>query len=111
MPRENIFEVTERMLADGSVRTPFDEQEARAVARIIKEEGFEAVAVLFLHSYRTPEHEIRMCSEVLHETDPKLFVSASHELSREYRGSERTSTVVANAYVGPEDQAPILDQY
>ena len=29
VPRENIFEVTERMLADGSVRTPFDEQEAR----------------------------------------------------------------------------------
>ena len=29
MPRENIFEVSERMLADGSVRTPLDEQEAR----------------------------------------------------------------------------------
>ena len=76
VPRENIFEVTERMLADGSVRTPFDEQEARTIARIIKEEGFESVAVLFLHSYRTPEHEIRMCA-ILHETDPKLFVSAS----------------------------------
>ena len=36
VPRENIFEVTERMLADGSVRTLFDEQEAREVARIIK---------------------------------------------------------------------------
>ena len=73
VPRENIFEVTERMLADGSVRTPFDEQEAREVARIIKEEGFEAVAVLFLHSYRAPEHEIRMC-EILRETDPNLFL-------------------------------------
>src|SRR5919106_2272710 len=101
VPRENIFEVTERMLADGSVRTPFDEQEAREVARIIKEEGFEAVAVLFLHSYRAPEHEIRMC-EILRATEPKLFLSASHELSREYREYERTSTVVANAYVGPK---------
>ena len=101
VPREDIFEVTERMLADGSVRTPFDEQEAREVARIIKEEGFEAVAVLFLHSYRAPEHEIRMC-EILRETDPNLFFSASHELSREYREYERTSTVAANAYVGPK---------
>ena len=101
VPRENIFEVTERMLADGSVRTPFDEAEAREVARIIKEEGFEAVAVLFLHSYRAPEHEIRMC-EILRETEPKLFLSASHELSREYREYERTSTVAANAYVGPK---------
>jgi N-methylhydantoinase A len=101
VPREDIFEVTERRLADGSVRTPFDENEARAVARIIKEEGFEAVAVLFLHSYRAPEHELRM-RELLLEADPKLFVSVSHELSREYREYERTSTVAANAYVGPK---------
>jgi N-methylhydantoinase A len=101
VPREDIFEVTERMLADGSVRTPFDESEAREVARIIQDEGFEAVAVLFLHSYRAPEHEIRMC-EILRATAPKLFLSASHELSREYREYERTSTVVANAYVGPK---------
>ena len=101
VPRENIFEIPERMLADGSVRTPLDEQAAREVAHIIKEEGFEAVAVLFLHSYRAPQHEIRMC-EILRETDPNLFVSASHELSREYREYERTSTVAANAYVGPQ---------
>lgn len=101
VPRENIFEVNERMLADGAVRTPFDEEEAREVARIIKEEGFEAVAVLFLHSYRAPEHEIRMC-QILRETEPSLFLSASHELSREYREYERTSTVAANAYVGPK---------
>jgi len=101
VPREDIFEVSERMLADGSVRTPLDEQEARAVARIIREEGFQAAAVLFLHSYRAPEHEVRMC-EILREADPNLFVSASHELSREYREYERTSTVAANAYVGPK---------
>jgi len=101
VPRENIFEIPERMLADGSERTPLDDQAAREVAHIIKQEGFEAVAVLFLHSYRAPEHEIRMC-EILRETDPNLFVSASHELSREYREYERTSTVAANAYVGPK---------
>jgi N-methylhydantoinase A len=101
VPREMIFEVTERMLADGSLRTPFDEQEAREVARILREEGVEAVAVLFLHSYRAPEHELRMC-EILRETDSNFFVSASHELSREYREYERTSTVVANAFVGPK---------
>src|SRR4029434_5052522 len=100
LPREDIFEVTERLLADGSVRTPFDENEAREVAQIIKDEGFEAVAVLLLHAYREPQHEIRMC-EILREIEPKLFISASHELSREYREYERTSTVAANAYVGP----------
>jgi N-methylhydantoinase A len=101
VPREDVFEVTERIHADGSVRTPFNEQEAREVARVIKDEGFEAVAILFLHSYRTPEHETRM-REILLETEPNLFISVSHELSREYREYERTSTVAANAYVGPK---------
>jgi len=101
VPREDIFEVTERMLADGSVRTPFDENEAREVARILKEDGFAAVAILFLHSYRAPEHENRM-RQILLESEPNLFVSVSHELSREYREYERTSTVAANAYVGPK---------
>src|SRR5262249_5225493 len=32
---------------------------------------------------------------------PDLFVSASHELSQEYREFERCSTVAANAYIGP----------
>jgi N-methylhydantoinase A len=101
VPREMIFEVTERMLADGSVRTPFNEREAREVAQTLKDEGVKAVAVLFLHSYRAPEHELRMC-EILREVDPGFFISASHELSREYREYERTSTVAANAYVGPK---------
>ena len=100
VPRQDIFEITERVLADGSVRTPLDEQQARDLAQLLKDEGFEAAAILFLHSYRAPEHELRM-AEILHEGHPGLFVSASHELSREYREYERTSTVVANAYVGP----------
>lgn len=100
VPRDLVFEVPERMLADGTELMPLDEDAARAVARTLKEEGIEAVAVVFLHSYRSPEHEVRMC-EVLRETAPSWFVTASHELSREYREYERTSTTVANAYVGP----------
>src|SRR5207245_11097052 len=94
------FAVPERMLADGAVRLPLDEPAARQIAQLLQEEGIEAVAVLFLHAYRSSQHEIRMC-EILGETNPHVFVSASHELSREYREYERTSTVVANAYVGP----------
>ena len=39
-------------------------------------------------------------AEILRETSPDVFVSVSHELSREYREYERTSTIAANAYVG-----------
>src|SRR5438034_483680 len=56
--------------------------------------------LIILPSYSAPEHEIRMRG-ILLESNPRLFVTASHELSREYREYERTSTTAANAYVGP----------
>jgi N-methylhydantoinase A len=98
--RADIFEVDERMLANGAERRPLDQAQAREIAQIIKDEGFEAVGVLFLHSYRFPGHEVTM-GQILHEADPAVYVSLSHQLSREYREYERTSTTAANAYVGP----------
>lgn len=100
IPRELVFEVPERLLADGTVRQEFDEAAAKQVAGEIVERGIEAVAVLFLHSYAYPQHEQRMV-EILAQAKPSLFISASHEISREYREFERTSTTAANAYVGP----------
>ncbi|MCD6073626.1 MAG: N-methylhydantoinase A/acetone carboxylase subunit beta [Rhodospirillales bacterium] len=94
------FEVTERMYAEGDVRKPLDESEIRAFAKRFRDTGIEAVAVLLLHSYRNPAHEIRI-KQILEEDAPGLFVSVSHELSQEYREFERCSTVVANAYIGP----------
>jgi N-methylhydantoinase A len=108
IPREMIFEIPERILADGSVRLALDENAVRQVAQVLKDEGVEAVAILFLHSYRAPEHELRT-KAILLEENPAWFVSASHELSREYREYERTSTVVANAYVGPRVSAYLGD--
>ena len=94
------FEVAERVLADGEIERPLDDDEILALGRRIEELGIEAVAILFLHCYRNPEHEVR-AKALLEAAHPRLFVSASHELSQEYREFERTSTVVANAYIGP----------
>ena len=98
--RSSRFEVNERLLADGSVHKKLDEDAVRALARSLKARGIEAVAILLLHSYRNPAHEIRV-KELVSQELPDAFVSASHELSQEYREFERASTVVANAYVGP----------
>src|SRR5207253_9785234 len=40
--------------------------------------------------------------ELLTKRHPNLFVTASHELSQEYREFERCSTAAANAYIGPK---------
>ena len=100
IPRALRYEVTERMLYDGSVSKPLDEANARSVAQAIKAEDVESVAVLFLHSYVNIAHEVRMV-ELLREALPGAFITASHHVSREQREYERTSTIAANAYVGP----------
>ena len=98
--RSMRFEVPERLRADGTVHKALDEDAVRTLVRSLKDRGVEAVAVLLLHSYRNPAHENRVKEIVLEEL-PDTFVSASNELSQEYREFERVSTVAANAYVGP----------
>jgi N-methylhydantoinase A len=100
VPRSLRYEVSERLRADGSLHKPLDEEAVRALARELKAKHIEAVAVLLLHSYRNPDHERRV-KAILQEEIPGAFVTASHELSQEYREFERVSTAVANSYVGP----------
>lgn len=100
VPRRLIFEVEERVGYKGNVITAFNKQQAQAVARRIQESGAESVAVCFLHSYANPDHELAM-EELLREECPGVSVTLSHQLSREYREYERTSTTVIDAYVKP----------
>ena len=98
--RDLRFEIRERMDAQGRVLIPLNDDEVRAVAAEAVGRGVKAIAILFLHSYRNPAHE-RRAKRIVEEAYPDLFVTASHELSQEYREYERTSTTAANAYVGP----------
>ena len=99
--RALCFEVTERMYAEGEIYKKLAEDQMLALADQFKSIGIESAAVLFLHSYSNPAHEIR-AKEILEEQCPGMFVSVSHELSQEYREFERCSTVVANSYIGPK---------
>ena len=94
------FEVDERMFGSGEVRTALTVAELERVAGLIEVEKVEALAILFLHSYRNPAHEI-LARQFFEQRFPGMYITASHELSQEYREFERTSTVAANAYVGP----------
>jgi N-methylhydantoinase A len=94
------IEVDERINAGGKVLRPLNDDELEVIAKRLEREIVRAVAILFLHSYRNPEHEVR-ARDFFSRRLPNAFVTASHELSQEYREFERTSTVAANAYVGP----------
>jgi N-methylhydantoinase A len=100
VPRALCYEVRERMTAEGAVHVPLDEASVLAVCERLKAERVDAVAIMLLHCYVNPEHEARVKAIVQREL-PDAFVTASHELSQEYREFERCSTVAANAYIGP----------
>jgi N-methylhydantoinase A len=100
VPRHLRLEVTERILADGSVLAPLDEASARDAIRVLAAEGVEAVAVSLLHAYREPSHE-RALVDLVNRLLPGLPVSCSSEVVPEIREFERTSTTVANVYVMP----------
>ncbi|MBI3434862.1 MAG: hydantoinase/oxoprolinase family protein [Proteobacteria bacterium] len=98
--RDMRYEIRQRMDAQGRVLIELDEAQVGAALADARARGAQAIAILFLHSYRNPAHEQR-AKAIVQAACPDMFVTASHELSQEYREYERTSTAAANAYVGP----------
>lgn len=100
VPRSLRFEVRERIDAKGRVLDPIHLEDVDAVAEACRSEGVELIAVLFLHSYVAPAHEVA-CAEHLRKRLPGIPITASHEITREWREYERANTAVLNAYVQP----------
>ncbi|PYN01528.1 MAG: methylhydantoinase [Candidatus Rokuibacteriota bacterium] len=98
IPRRFIGEVTERILADGTVRTELDEADARRAIRALAARGVTTLAICLLHAYLNPVHERRLAA-IAAEVAPHVTVTLSHEVSPTFREYERTSTTVVNAYV------------
>ncbi len=100
VPRDLRLEVDERLYATGEVLKPLDEASAARTIAALKSAGVESVAVCLLHAYANASHEERL-GVLLREQFPQAYASLSHEILREFREYERTSTTVLNAYVGP----------
>ncbi|HET7884074.1 MAG TPA: hydantoinase/oxoprolinase family protein [Acetobacteraceae bacterium] len=103
--RDLRLEVSERLAADGSVLLPFDTGSLERLVPDLRRQEIEAVAISFLHSYVNPAHE-ELARQTLARLVPDVAISISSEVCREIREYERTSTVVANAYV-----LPMMDRY
>ena len=93
-----IWEIDERLLADGSVHRALDETQARHAIREMRVRSVKSLAVCFLHSYANPNHERRF-GGLVRELAPEIEVSLSCEVSPQFREYERTSTTVVNAYL------------
>ena len=93
-------EVTERTTHLGEIQDRAHLDELAPIAAHFLAKGVEAIAVCCLHAYRNPKNEAAIAME-LRRLLPGIPVVASHEISREWREYERTSTTVASAYVSP----------
>ena len=101
VPRSRCIGVPERVLRDGSVLVPLDEQRLREEIERLRDGGeVAAVAVSYLFSFVNPEHELRT-RELIDELWPGTRVSLSHEVLPRWREYERTSTTVLDAYLKP----------
>ena len=100
VPRYLRREVDERLDNTGQVVTPLDADNALQVIQGLVDAGVEALAVCLLHSFRNPEHELRI-KQLVSQHFPDLVISLSCEVMPEIREYERTSTTVANVYVKP----------
>lgn len=98
--RINRLEVTERTLADGTVRVPVDEAEVKAAARVLLDQGCSAVCLFFINGYANPENE-KHAARVLRSVWPNEHVSVATEILPEIREFERCSTTTLNAYLQP----------
>ena len=99
--RDLRFEARERIGGDGSMVSALDEEHLRKLAATLAAADVESIAISFLNAYANPENE-RRAAALLRTLLPGHYVTSGAELSPEWYEYERTSTAVANAYVGPK---------
>jgi len=105
VPRYLRKGVRERVISDGSIRTPLVEDDVRSACTFFLAEGVEAVAISFVWSVLNQAHEHRAAA-IVAEMMPGVALTVGSDLYPQVREYTRTSTAVTNAYL-----APILQRY
>ena len=100
VPRFLRQTVRERILADGSVLWPLDEEGLREVLERLRADDVEIIAVCFINSYVNPQHELRV-REIAADCWPEMRVELSSEIAPVPREYDRAITLALNSYVAP----------
>ena len=96
---ERVYEVPERILADGTIDYELDEEALVVQLLEARSLGFDCVAVVLMHAYRFPQHEQRV-GELAQQLGFKQ-ISLSHRISPLIKLVPRGDTTVADAYLSP----------
>jgi len=96
---EAVVEIDERIGADGSVVRPLDEEQSRSGLRRLREQGYDALAIVLMHGWRFTDHEVRLAG-IARELG-FAQVSVSHEVAPLIKLVGRGDTTVVDAYLSP----------
>ncbi|WP_010414450.1 hydantoinase B/oxoprolinase family protein [Citromicrobium sp. JLT1363] len=99
-----VLEIDERIGADGTVLAPLDKDAARASLAALREEGFDAIAIVLMHGWKYREHEAQLAT-VAREIG-FAQVSVSHEVAPLIKLIPRGDTTVVDSYL-----SPVLQRY
>lgn len=100
VPRQNVFEVAERIDSVGDIVVPLSDAELDRIVERVRQSGVEAVAVATLWSVVNKIHEARI-ADALRAALPQIFVSESHRVASSVGEYARMSTTVVNASLAP----------
>ena len=96
---DRVIEINERVRADGAVEATPDEAAIRTALQDLRDDGYQALAIVFMHAWKYPEHE-KTAARIAREIGfPQ--VSVSHEVSPLVKLVGRGDTTVVDAYLSP----------
>ena len=96
---ERVIEVPERLLADGSVERALAMEAVLPALQAARDAGIDAVAIVFMHSWKNPQHEQQAAEQVRALGFGQ--VSVSHQVSPLIKLIGRGDTTVVDAYLSP----------
>jgi N-methylhydantoinase A len=100
VPRDLVFEVTERVDRVGGVVTTLSDESIADVVEAVRASGVEACAVSLIFSFRNPEHERRIAA-ALRDALPDVSVAVSSDVAPEIKEYPRASTTAVSAALQP----------
>ena len=96
---ETVVEVDERYTATGEELRRVDVREVRRDLQAVFDLGIRSCAIVLMHSYRYPQHELTV-AEIAREIG-FTQISVSHQISPLIKFVSRGDTTVVDAYLSP----------
>ena len=93
------IEIDERVRADGTVERAPDEDSMREAFSVLRQKGYDSIAIVFMHAWTFPAHE-KQAAKIAREMG-FTQVSVSHETSPLIKFVGRGDTTVVDAYLSP----------